>query len=360
MPTHYDALQTTAGASDADIKKAYRKFALTHHPDKTLHLPDAERKKREHAFKLATTAYEVLSDGGKRATYDRNLRSSSLPHTGAYTQQQRDKQRRQQAQPKSQAPPPKPTPPPKPAAPPPQPQWTPPPRTFSVSAFSSGSPRGTFPASTWHYHAPVSEDSSRTILSYTNAHGWAFSIAVSKKFKLTQRPVVPQLEQDTRGEICIRLRMVRDDTAKPNGFMKEVVVDMKSTPGGRQTALSSMLIESRDSVILRITLATAHDAALLASPAWTWAFDADQGFLGGTLQTYRVTHLMFWPSYPAHVVLEGGEVPEKEPFPPGTPMEAVKAECPAIRFCKLSRQFYCSEQVWAGKKLWRVAAVGIV
>jgi DnaJ-class molecular chaperone len=84
MANYYDVLKTTPGADDATLKKAYRKLALTHHPDKTLHLADTERTRREHAFKLATTAYEVLSDTGKRAAYDRTLRSSRVPPVPMY------------------------------------------------------------------------------------------------------------------------------------------------------------------------------------------------------------------------------------------------------------------------------------
>ena len=48
-------------ASDAEIKKAYRRLSVKHHPDKG---GDAA------AFKELTSAYEVLSDGERRALYD--------------------------------------------------------------------------------------------------------------------------------------------------------------------------------------------------------------------------------------------------------------------------------------------------
>lgn len=76
MPTHYEVLKITNTADSAAIKKAYRKLALTHHPDKTLHLPDADHQKLEKIFKLATFAYEVLSNVVKRTSYDRTLRST--------------------------------------------------------------------------------------------------------------------------------------------------------------------------------------------------------------------------------------------------------------------------------------------
>jgi len=59
----YKALEVSKDASSADIKKAYRKLAVQHHPDKG---GDAEK------FKEITRAYEVLSDAEKRAKYDRH------------------------------------------------------------------------------------------------------------------------------------------------------------------------------------------------------------------------------------------------------------------------------------------------
>jgi len=58
----YKALEVDKDASDADIKKAYRKLAVKHHPDKG---GDPEK------FKEITRAYEVLSDSEKRSKYDR-------------------------------------------------------------------------------------------------------------------------------------------------------------------------------------------------------------------------------------------------------------------------------------------------
>lgn len=59
----YDLLEVEASASDADLKKAYRKKALRLHPDKG---GDPE------LFKEVTHAYEVLSDPDKRDIYDRS------------------------------------------------------------------------------------------------------------------------------------------------------------------------------------------------------------------------------------------------------------------------------------------------
>ena len=58
------------GASEDDIKQAYRKAALKWHPDRWVSGSDAEKKTAEEKFKEASEAYSVLSDKDKRARYD--------------------------------------------------------------------------------------------------------------------------------------------------------------------------------------------------------------------------------------------------------------------------------------------------
>ena len=65
MTDFYQLLGVARDASDADIKKAYRKLAMEHHPDRN-GSPNAEAK-----FKEIAEAYEVLRDPQKRAAYDR-------------------------------------------------------------------------------------------------------------------------------------------------------------------------------------------------------------------------------------------------------------------------------------------------
>jgi molecular chaperone DnaJ len=62
---YYELLEISKGASESEIKKAYRKQAVKSHPDKNPDDPNAEKN-----FKSISEAYEVLSDDKKRAVYD--------------------------------------------------------------------------------------------------------------------------------------------------------------------------------------------------------------------------------------------------------------------------------------------------
>ena len=63
---YYEVLGVARGASEQEIKSAYRKLAMQFHPDRNPNNPHAEEK-----FKEASEAYAVLADGEKRALYDR-------------------------------------------------------------------------------------------------------------------------------------------------------------------------------------------------------------------------------------------------------------------------------------------------
>nr|WP_307774815.1 molecular chaperone DnaJ [uncultured Cetobacterium sp.] len=67
----YEILGISKDASDAEIKKAYRKAAMKYHPDKFSNASDAEKKDAEDKFKEINEAYQVLSDENKKAQYDR-------------------------------------------------------------------------------------------------------------------------------------------------------------------------------------------------------------------------------------------------------------------------------------------------
>ena len=75
---YYEALGVNKNATEAELKKAYRKLAKENHPD--LHPGD---KAAEARFKEINEAYEVLSDKEKRAKYDQFGFAGVDPNFGA-------------------------------------------------------------------------------------------------------------------------------------------------------------------------------------------------------------------------------------------------------------------------------------
>ena len=78
---YYDILGVPKNAAEEDIKKAYRKLAMKHHPDRNQGEGD-DTKKSEEKFKEAKEAYEMLSDAPKRAAYDQHGHAGVDPNRG--------------------------------------------------------------------------------------------------------------------------------------------------------------------------------------------------------------------------------------------------------------------------------------
>src|SRR6266700_436997 len=62
---YYESIGVARNASEAEIKKAFRKLAREHHPDVA-----KDKKRAEEKFKEINEAYEVLGDAEKRKRYD--------------------------------------------------------------------------------------------------------------------------------------------------------------------------------------------------------------------------------------------------------------------------------------------------
>ena len=69
---YYEVLGIKRNATPDEIKKAFRKMALLHHPDK-----NPGDKKAEEKFKEASEAYEILSDESKLSTGGSSWRAGS-------------------------------------------------------------------------------------------------------------------------------------------------------------------------------------------------------------------------------------------------------------------------------------------
>ncbi|KAL2285238.1 hypothetical protein FJTKL_08445 [Diaporthe vaccinii] len=75
--SYYDALGVKPTATDLEIKKAYRKMAMVHHPDKNPDDPSAHEK-----FQAIGEAYQVLSDSDLRKAYDKFGKDHAKPQEG--------------------------------------------------------------------------------------------------------------------------------------------------------------------------------------------------------------------------------------------------------------------------------------
>src|SRR5207247_6278961 len=75
---YYEVLGVARGASEADLKAAFRKLAMKWHPDR-----NPGDKDCEHRFKEINEAYEILKDPNKRAAYDRFGHAAFEQGTGA-------------------------------------------------------------------------------------------------------------------------------------------------------------------------------------------------------------------------------------------------------------------------------------
>uniref|UniRef100_A0A182PZF8 J domain-containing protein n=1 Tax=Anopheles farauti TaxID=69004 RepID=A0A182PZF8_9DIPT len=85
---YYKILGVTKQATEDEIKKAYRKRALVHHPDRHTNSTDEEKKEQERKFKELGEAYAVLSDPLKKSGYDSGQDLMEMNHSADVDPQQ--------------------------------------------------------------------------------------------------------------------------------------------------------------------------------------------------------------------------------------------------------------------------------
>uniref|UniRef100_A0A182TWZ8 J domain-containing protein n=1 Tax=Anopheles melas TaxID=34690 RepID=A0A182TWZ8_9DIPT len=85
---YYKILGVTKQASEDEIKKAYRKRALVHHPDRHANATDEEKKEQERKFKELGEAYTILSDPVKKSRYDSGQDLEEMNHSADIDPQQ--------------------------------------------------------------------------------------------------------------------------------------------------------------------------------------------------------------------------------------------------------------------------------
>jgi curved DNA-binding protein CbpA len=99
LPDYYAILGLSPGASQAEIRAAYRKLALAHHPD--VSPAGRERGAADDAMSRINEAYETLSDPRRREAYDRQRyarRTVRHPYQPRWRAPRRQSARRRRAQ----------------------------------------------------------------------------------------------------------------------------------------------------------------------------------------------------------------------------------------------------------------------
>ncbi|KAI8148009.1 DnaJ domain-containing protein [Fennellomyces sp. T-0311] len=91
LPDYYEKLEVSPTATQAEIREAYKKQALLHHPDRLGdNASTEERAEATRKFQVIADAYYILGDPARRQTYDQSRRrhapmdESAEPHADAH------------------------------------------------------------------------------------------------------------------------------------------------------------------------------------------------------------------------------------------------------------------------------------
>ena len=74
----YAIIGVSQNATEAEIKKGYKKKALVYHPDRNANKSEKERSDNEALFKKVNEAYEILTDTEKKKLYDEGVEVDEL------------------------------------------------------------------------------------------------------------------------------------------------------------------------------------------------------------------------------------------------------------------------------------------
>lgn len=75
---YYTLLGVAPDASNADIKRAFRRFARRYHPDRFAGAPEDKAQRATQIYRRGSEAYQILTDPVARRAYDRVLRVGAL------------------------------------------------------------------------------------------------------------------------------------------------------------------------------------------------------------------------------------------------------------------------------------------
>ncbi|KAF3052484.1 hypothetical protein E8E11_010859 [Didymella keratinophila] len=329
MLTHYQTLDVSHSADVVAIKKAYHSISLLCHPDKTVHLLDAERTQREQLFKLANIAFEILSDPQKRKAYDQNIRLGQ----GRPTTQARNTTTHHPHDPASGR--------------------QPPPRSRAAQPDEAQS----FQDSSSIQRAPssVHRFTASTLGKAPDFQWYHFNVA--SRFKVVARPVIPQkLVSDS---IVVRLPLLRKGKDVPRA-PNNVFIDLRGVPGNKHTILCSLLVESQAAgleLVVEIAVATSTaQAGAQGSAGWKWTYNIDHEPLTASTQA-RVTNMLLFPYMPFMAIAPNGGMPAS-PYPEESPMRGLLTQFPGIKIEESAPEAYCVKEKQLDKTMWRLTAVG--
>jgi curved DNA-binding protein CbpA len=226
---YYTVLGVDHSASDAEVKTAFRKLSLIHHPDKLATHSDAQKLAGEEKMKLLNNAYDTLGDPESRRLYD-----APLPKPSRIPRQQPDTSSRDpgpywQPYTSSEAPGGRPQPP----------RSQPDSRPFEGNSQADQPPKGKP-----NTKAKAADRYSSSTFKHHNK-GWGFSVKMSSKYHVLND--VQDVTTSKMHHISLAFSLkVNENYQAPTDDTKnyDIRINVLKTPGGRDvTSITTLLKE---------------------------------------------------------------------------------------------------------------------